>query len=135
MSKSTRRVLLTVIVLGLLLGGGARSLTPPAFRLAPTVQAQGTFAANVRLVAPYRVTVGTSAGQLTSSGNVRGVIIKAICPGQTIYIGTSSAVTTSTGYPLADGDSLTLEIRNASDIYAIASAAAQSVSVLPFGRY
>ncbi len=89
----------------------------------------------VRLIAPYRVTVGGTAVQLTSSGNVHAVMIKAICVGQTIYIGTSDQVTTSTGYPLADGDSLVLEVRNANQIYAIASASSQSLAVLPFSRY
>jgi len=100
-----------------------------------TLEAQGT-RAPVRLIAPYRVTVGTSAEQVTDSGNVNGgVVIKAICPGQTIYVGVSSSVTTSTGYPLSDGETLTLEVRNANALYVIASAAAQSVAVLPFSRY
>jgi hypothetical protein len=89
----------------------------------------------IHLVAPYRVTIGAAAVQLTASGNVHGIVIKAICPGQTIYIGASSAVTTSTGYPMVDGETLTLEAANANQIYAIASAAAQSVAVLPYARY
>jgi hypothetical protein len=89
----------------------------------------------VRLVAPYRVTVGAAAVQLTSSGNVHGFVLKAICPGQTIYVGVASTVTTATGYPLVDGETLTLEVRNANEVYAIASAASQSVAVLPYSRY
>lgn len=100
----------------------------------PTVEAQPS-AAKVNIVAPYRVTVGATAVQLTTSGNVHGVVIKAIAPGQVVYIGASAAVTTATGYPMADGDTLTLEVRNANQVWAIASAAAQSVSVLPFSRY
>jgi hypothetical protein len=95
----------------------------------------GPNALPIRLGAPYRVTVGVAAAVLTASGNVHGVILKAICPGQTIYVGASSAVTTATGYPMTDGETLTLEVRDANQIYAIASAAAQSLAVLPFARY
>jgi hypothetical protein len=108
---------------------------PPLDRL-PIVSALEASAPNplVRLVAPYRVTVGAAAVQLTASGNVHGIVLKAICPGQTIYVGVSSSVTTATGYPLSDGETLTLEVQNANQIYAIASAAAQSVAILPFER-
>jgi hypothetical protein len=99
-----------------------------------SLDAQATRAA-IHLVAPYRVTVGGTAVQLTASGNVHGIVLKALCPGQTMYIGASSAVTTATGYPMSDGETLTLEVANANQIYAIASAAAQSVAVLPFARY
>jgi len=93
-------------------------------------------AAPVRITAPYRVTVGGTAVQLTSSGNVNGgVVIKALCPGQTIYIGTSSAVTTANGYPMSNGETLTLEVINANALWAIASAAAQEIAVLPFSHY
>lgn len=109
---------------------------PAGYALSAALEADSAqSAAPVRLSAPYRVTVGTTAVQLTSSGNVHGVVIKCICPGQTVYIGASSAVTTSTGYPMVDGETLTMEVRNANQIYAIASAAAQSVAVLPFARY
>jgi hypothetical protein len=91
--------------------------------------------APVRLTAPYRVTVGAAAVQLTTSGNVHGIVLECLCPGQTIYIGASAAVTTATGYPMADGETLTLEVRNANQLFAIASAAGQSLAVLPFSRY
>lgn len=92
--------------------------------------------AQVRVVAPYRVTIGATSVQLTTSGNVNGgVCLKALVPGQTLYIGISTAVTTSTGWPMTDNESLCLEVRNATDLWGIASAAAQSVAVLPFSRY
>lgn len=92
--------------------------------------------APVRVTAPYRVTVGGTAVQLTSSGNVNGgVCLKALVPGQTLYLGVSTAVTTSTGWPMSDNESLCLEVINANQIWGIASAAAQSVAVLPFSRY
>ena len=92
--------------------------------------------ASIRVTAPYRVTVGATATQLTSSGNVNGgVCVKALVPGQTMYLGISSAVTTLTGWPMTDNESLCLEVRNANELYGIASAAAQSVAVLPFSRF
>lgn len=130
--------LFTRALLVALLLTGAVTVRPPApdsLPIVATLHAEAPGAAHVRLVAPYRVTVGAAAGQLTASGNVHGLVLKAICPGQTIYVGVSSAVSTATGYPMSDGDTLTLEVRNASDIYAIASAAAQSLAVLPFERY
>lgn len=90
--------------------------------------------APIRIVAPFRVTVGADAVQLTASANVHGVIIKAICPAQKIYLGASSAVTTATGYPLQDGESVMFLSKNADQFWAIASAAAQEISVVPFYR-
>ena len=92
-------------------------------------------AAPIRPVAPTRNSVTGSAAQLTSTGNNHGLILKAICPGQTIYIGTTIAVTTATGYPMADGETLTLEIQNANQLFAISSSGTQSLAVLPYSRY
>lgn len=89
----------------------------------------------IRIKAPTRSASGVAAAQLPDSGNVHGVVVKAICPGQTIYVGADNTVTTANGYPMADGDTLTLEVRNANQIWHIASAAAQSLAVLPFERY
>jgi len=102
---------------------------------AETLLAQPNRAA-IQVTAPYRVTVGVAAVQLTSSGNVNGgVCVKALVPGQTLYLGVSSAVTTATGWPMTDNESLCLEVRNANVLWGIASAAAQSVAVLPFSRF
>lgn len=92
----------------------------------------------VRLKAADRQTVATgSAAALTdNSGNQHGFILKAICPaGQTIYLGASAAVTTSTGYPMTDGETLTLEVANVSEIYAIADAVSAQLAILPFAKY
>lgn len=43
--------------------------------------------------------------------------------GAFVYIGTSSAVTTSTGYPLANGDTLQMDLSDASQIWAISNMA------------
>lgn len=138
-----------IIAIGAVLGLVAPEFTRPlplvergiASRIIPNPFAIETLLAQpnrapVRLVAPYRVTVGTAAVQLTSSGNVNGgVCVKALVPGQTMYLGISSAVTTSNGWPMTDNESLCLEVINANQIYGIASAAAQAVAVLPFSRY
>jgi hypothetical protein len=130
------RLLSRALLVALLLTGAVTVRpTLTALPISATLEASAPNASPVRLVAPYRVTVGAAAAQLTSSGNVHGIVLKAICPGQTIYVGVSSSVTTGTGYPMSDGETLTLEVRNASDVYAIASAAAQSVAVLPFERF
>lgn len=81
--------------------------------------------------APSRLTVGASAVQGTNVTG-HGVIVKAICPGQTIYVGTSSALTTANGWPLADNESLAFEVKNANELYFIASAAAQAVALFPY---
>lgn len=91
--------------------------------------------APIRIAAPVRLAVGGTAVQGTDTGTVHGVIVKAICPSQTVYVGASAAVTTANGYPLADGAELLLEVANGNQLFFIASAAAQAVSILPFTRY
>lgn len=84
-----------------------------------------------------RTTVGGTAVEITASAplaNRRSVSIKAICSGSNfVYIGSSSAVTTSNGYPLANEQSLDLEVDATTLIWAIASAASQAVAVLELG--
>jgi hypothetical protein len=93
------------------------------------------FEGNLTPTAPYRQAVGAAAVQVTSSNPVNGgIVVRAICPGQTIYLGVSSAVTTANGFPLSDGDIITLGVRDANLLYAIASAAAQELAILPFNR-
>lgn len=129
---------LVLVVAGACVAGLMTLRALPSDRLAnpfeATLLAQPS--ASIRVVAPYRVTVGVAAVQLTSSGNVNGgVCVKALAPGQTLYLGVSAAVTTATGWPMTDNESLCLEVNNANQVWAIASAAAQSVAVLPFSRY
>lgn len=85
----------------------------------------------VRITAPNRLAVGVTAVQ-GSNRPCHGVVVKALCPGETIYLGTSSAVTTADGYPMGDGETLTLNVKNANELYFIASAAAQAVAFVPF---
>lgn len=81
-------------------------------------------------------TIGTSSVQLTSTPltNRSSMSMKAVCTANNyVYIGNSSGVTTSTGYILFNGDSLQLDLTPAHVIYAIASAASQTVYVLEIG--
>lgn len=89
--------------------------------------------APIKLRAPYQVIISTTPQPLASSTAVHGIVLKAISPGATIYIGTSSALTATDGYPLSDGDTLTLEVREASEIYAMATATAR-LAIMPYRR-
>jgi hypothetical protein len=83
-----------------------------------------------RPIAPTRLAVGVAAVQ-GSDIPCHTVVVKALCPGQTIYVGTSSGVTTANGYPLADGEFLTFEVKNANQLWFISDAAAQAVAFFP----
>lgn len=82
-------------------------------------------------------TVGTSATQLTPSplANRSSVSIKVMTTTNTdvVYIGTTSGVTTSTGYPLFNGDSVQLDLVASQTIYAIGTASGQRVFTLEIG--
>lgn len=77
--------------------------------------------------------VGPSAVPLTVTPltNRQSVSIKALTTSSAIvYIGNSNSVTTSTGYPLLNGDSLNMDLDGVHQIWAIASLAGQTVCVL-----
>jgi hypothetical protein len=88
----------------------------------------------LRITAPSRATVDSAAAQ---GPNIpcHGVLIKAICPGQTIYVGVDANVTTATGFPLNDGDVLDLRVTNVNQLGFVASADTQSVALLPYALY
>lgn len=88
----------------------------------------------VRLMRPYHMLIGTSVQNLGSTGVVRGVTLKAICPGETIYIGIDSAVTTTDGFPMTDNETLYLEVNNPNQIWAIATASSQRLVVFAHRR-
>lgn len=94
-------------------------------------------AASTKIFAPYHVTVGAAAVHLgPASGNSRAHshTLKAVCtPGEKVYLGASSAVTTADGYPLEDGETFPFEVFDASKIWAIGTAGGQKVVVLPRG--
>ena len=77
--------------------------------------------------------MGLSAVQLTATPltNRSSMSIKATCTASNaVYIGNSSSVTTSTGFPLFNGDVINLDITPTGSIWAIASAANQTAYVL-----
>jgi hypothetical protein len=88
----------------------------------------------VRLRTPYQVPVGMTPAALTASGSVLGLTLKCMCAGQTIYIGSDSSVSASTGWPLYDGDTFSVEVSDAANVWAVASAAGQRLAVLPYRR-
>lgn len=104
-----------------------------------TSTVSGTVNTNQNGLASFQTsqyTIGTSAVQLTVTPLTgrTSMSIKAITTGNNIvYVGNSSGVTTSTGYPLFNGDSLQLDLTGAHVVYAIASAAAQTLAVLEIG--
>lgn len=76
-------------------------------------------------------TIGLSAIQLSSNSLKQGVVIKASSSNTgSIYIGSSSGVTTSTGYELGAGESVTIPINNTNLVYLISNIASQSVSFI-----
>lgn len=82
-------------------------------------------------------TVGISAVQLTVSPltNRSGVSIKAIIPTSTdiIYIGNSSSVTSSNGFPLFNNDSVSMDLTGSQQIWAIGSTTGLIACVLEIG--
>ena len=88
--------------------------------------------APLRLTAPTRLTVGVAAVRQDPGSSCHGVLIKALCPGEVIYLGASAAVTTATGWPLADGDVLDIQVKQTSDLWFIASAGGQTIALLPY---
>lgn len=81
-------------------------------------------------------TIGVTAIQLTPTplASRSSVSIKAILTGvNVVYIGNSPSVTTSTGYPLFNGDSVQFDLTAAQTLYAIATGAAQTVCVAELG--
>jgi hypothetical protein len=88
----------------------------------------------LHITAPSRLTVGAAAVQGTNLP-CHGVLVRAICPSQSIYLGVSNGVTTAAGWPMADGDVLDLRVSNVNQLWFIASAAAQSVALMPYALY
>lgn len=82
-------------------------------------------------------TVGTSATQITVTPltNRSSMSIKVRTAGATdvVYVGNSSGVTSSTGFPLFNGDSVQLDVTPAQATWVIGSAAGQTVYVLELG--
>lgn len=103
------------------------------------INADGSLNVNIEGLSTFQTsqyTVGTSAVELTPTPMTdrRSISIKAITvSGNIIYIGNSAAVTIATGYPLFNDDVLNMDLTPADTIYAIASAAGQTICVLEIG--
>lgn len=83
-----------------------------------------------------QASIGTSAVQLTPTPlpTRSSVSVKALTTSNNmIYVGSTSAVTTSNGYALFNGDSIQLDLTAAGQIWAISGAAGQSVFILELG--
>lgn len=96
----------------------------------------GTVNANIlglNVFQTSQYTIGTSAVQLTPTPltNRSSMSIKATCTGaNAVYIGNSNAVTTSTGYPVFNGDVLNLDITPTGAVWAISAATNQTAYIL-----
>lgn len=81
-------------------------------------------------------TIGTSSSQITviPLSTRSSLSIKVITTsGNIIYVGNNSGVTTSTGYPLFNGDSLQLDLNSTQQIWLISNAASQTACVIEIG--
>jgi hypothetical protein len=82
-------------------------------------------------------TINTSAVQITPipMPERSSIGFKAICTSSTdaVYIGNSSAVTVSTGYPLFSHDTLEMDLEGTDTIYAIGTSAGQTLCVIELG--
>lgn len=81
--------------------------------------------------------VGTSAIQLTvtplSTRSSMSIKAQTTSNLDIIYVGNSSSVTTSTGYPLFNGDSLQLDLTPSHQVWVIGTTSGQLVYVLEIG--
>lgn len=77
--------------------------------------------------------IGVTAVQLAPTAlpnrSSLSVTVEA-APNVAVYIGNSSSVTISTGYPLYDGSTLQLDLTPAGSIWAITATAGQTIAVL-----
>lgn len=70
----------------------------------------------------------TATKVFSSNGSTSSINILNIDTSLTIYIGNSSSVTTSTGYPLAPGASVT--VPSTSDVYGISASGTPKVAYI-----
>lgn len=88
-------------------------------------------------LSPASITVGTAATLLSTTdragtANGQAILVKVPAGGQVVYIGGAN-VTTTTGYPLAAGETLSLDIEGDDVVYGIVAATTQAVNVLRTG--
>tara|TARA_B100000073_G_C23528259_1_gene490926 strand:+ start:273 stop:563 length:291 start_codon:yes stop_codon:yes gene_type:complete len=93
--------------------------------------ASGVFGGLPDAVIQFQTTVGTSAAALASSAPADSLTFLAdAANGATVFIGNSSSVTTSNGYPLAAGSAITLKISNSNLVYAISGSSNQKLHTI-----
>lgn len=91
----------------------------------------GVFGGLPDAVVQFQATVGTTAAALQSSAPADSLTILADANNSaSIFLGNSSSVTTSNGFPLAAGASQTLKISNSNLVYAISSSSSQKLHVI-----
>jgi hypothetical protein len=87
-----------------------------------------------------RVTVSTTATLLTATndaysrlwvdGYASGIAIRVPVGGATVSIGFDSSVTTSTGWDVLAGESISLALREGDTVYGIVASSTQAVQVI-----
>jgi len=113
------------------------SVTVSNFPTSQTIS--GTVNTNLNGLAAFQtkqISVGTSATQLDSTplANRSSVSIKVITTGGAIiYLGNSSSVTTSNGYPLFNGDSVQLDLTAVEPLWAISGSPSQLACLMELG--
>lgn len=105
-----------------------------------TAVVTGTVNTNLLGLAAFQTsqyTVGTSAVQLTvvplTNRSSMSIKVVTTTSSDVVYVGNSAAVTTSTGYPLFNGDSVQLDLDATQTVYVIGSSAGQEVFVMELG--
>lgn len=120
--------------------GNPLTSTAGALNVSGTSTVSGTVNTNLNGLTEFQTshtTVGVSAVQLdvTPLAGRSSVSIKAITSSSLniIYIGNSSGVTTATGFPLYQGDTIQLDVTDAAQIWAISNAASQTACIVELG--
>lgn len=93
--------------------------------------------APLRLTDPcVQLTVGTSQVQ-GSDRPCHGVLIKALCSGQQIYVKpfSSTTILATNAWRMDDLEVLDLQVKNLNELAFIASAAAQTIVAMPYSLY
>jgi len=104
------------------------------------VEPNGSINVNLEALSSFQTSqypVGTTAVQITPipmpDRNSIGFKAITVTSSDAIYIGNSSAVTISTGYPLFNHDGLEMDLEGGETIYAIATSDGQTLCVVELG--
>jgi hypothetical protein len=106
--------------------------TGATFPVSGSVSVTGTVntaASNPSAIYSGQQTCNITVAALPAQALVNGVVVKALKTNTaTVYLG-GSAVTTSTGYPLAAGEAISYAVANLSDVYLICQNATDVVAI------